>query len=82
MRRQLVPIISVPHTHNCGLGVKCVLMAATVSCLDVLPVLGRGTAAHSSIRDALAHMVMQCGLTDATVVETPATRVSGNSRTT
>ena len=40
---------------------------------------GRGIATHNSIRDALAHMVKQCGLADAAVVETPVTAADGNT---
>ncbi len=34
---------------------------------------------HNSIRDALAHMVEQCGLTDAAVVETPVTAADSDT---
>ncbi len=69
---------SVPHTHHFGNGVKRVLTRATVSHLEVCPMLGRGIATHNSIRDALAHMVRQCGLADAAVVETPVTAADGD----
>ncbi len=34
---------------------------------------------HSAARDTLAHMVKQCGLTDAAVVETPVTATSSDT---
>jgi hypothetical protein len=71
--------VSVPHTHHCGNGVKRVLTEATVHHLEVCPQLGRAIATHNSIRDALAHMVKQCGLTDAAVVETPVTAADGDT---
>ena len=40
---------------------------------------GRGTVKNYSIRDALAHMVKQCGLADAAVVETPVTATDGDT---
>ncbi len=47
--------------------------------LEVCPQLGRAIATHNSIRDALAHMVKQCGLADAAVVETPVTAADGDT---
>ena len=41
--------------------------------------LGRGKAPHNAVRDALMHMVVQCGVTDAAVVETPVTSADGSS---
>jgi hypothetical protein len=41
--------------------------------------LGRGTATHNSIRDALVHMVKQCGLADAAVVETLVAAADGDT---
>ena len=40
---------------------------------------GRGTVKNYSIRDALAHMVKQCGLADAAVVETPVAATDGDT---
>ena len=42
-------------------------------------IIGRAIAAYNSIRDAPAHMVKQCGLTDAAVVETPVTAADGDN---
>ncbi len=47
--------------------------------LEVCPQLGRAIATHNSIRDALAHMVKQCGLADAAVVEIPVTAADGDT---
>ena len=41
--------------------------------------LGRGKAPHNAVRDALMHMVVQCGMADAAVVETPVTSADGSS---
>ena len=41
--------------------------------------LGRGKAPHNAVRDALMHVVVQCGMTDAAVVETPVTSTDGSS---
>ena len=40
--------------------------------------LGRGKAPQNAVRDALMHMVVQCGMTDA-AVETPVTSAEGSS---
>jgi hypothetical protein len=64
---------SVPQTHHCGNGIKRVLTGATVNHLEVRPFLEWAIATRNSIRDELAHMVKQCGLTGAAVVENPAT---------
>ncbi len=53
--------VSVPHARHCGNDVKRVLTEATLSPLEVRPVLGRGIVRHNSISDAPAHMVKQCG---------------------
>jgi hypothetical protein len=70
---------SVPHTHCCGLGAKRVLTAATVSHLKVRPMLSRGTATHSAIRDTLARMVELFGLADAGMVKTPVSAADGDT---
>ena len=41
--------------------------------------LGRGKAPPNAVRDALMHMVVQCGMADAAVVETPVTSADGSS---
>ena len=42
--------------------------------------LGRGKAPHNEeVRGALMHMVVQCGMADAAVVETPVTSADGSS---
>ena len=41
--------------------------------------LGRGKAPHNAVRDALMHLVVQCGMADAAVVETPVTSADGFS---
>ena len=41
--------------------------------------LGRGKAPHNAVRDALMHMVVQCGMADAAVVEIPVTSADGSS---
>ena len=71
--------VSVPHTHHCGNCATRVLTAATVNHLEVCPMLGRGTATHNAVRDALAHMVKQCGVSDAAVVETPVAAADGDT---
>ena len=50
-----------------------------MSHLEVCPQLGRAIATHNSVRGALAHMVKQCGLADAAVVETPVTAADGDT---
>ena len=41
--------------------------------------LGLGKAPHNAVRDALMHMVVQCGMAEAAVVETPVTSADGSS---
>jgi hypothetical protein len=41
--------------------------------------LGRISAPHNAVRDALAHMVKHCGITDAAVVESPVQAADGDS---
>ena len=65
--------ICVPHTHHCGGGVTRVLTQGTANHLQVCPVLGRNSAPHDAVRDALSHLVVQNGVTDAAVVETRLT---------
>ncbi len=69
----------MPHAHHSGNGIKRILTGTTVSHLEVCAILGRAIATHNSTRDALAHMVKQCGLTDAAVVETPVTAADGDT---
>ena len=57
--------ISVPDTHHCGGGVTRVLTQGTANHLQVCPVLGRNSAPHDAVRDALSHLVVQNGVTDA-----------------
>jgi len=71
--------VTLPWTHHCGSGNTRVLTGATVNHLEVCPMLGRGKAPHNAVRDALMHMVVQCGVTDAAVVETPVTSADGSS---
>ena len=47
--------------------------------MESCPMLGRGKAPHNAVRDALMHMVVQCGMADAAVVETPVTSADGSS---
>ena len=71
--------ISPPWTHHCGERGIRVLNASTLNHLETCPMLGRSMAPHNAVRDALAHMVVQCGLTDAAVVETPVAATNGDS---
>ena len=71
--------VTLPWTHHCGSGNTRVLTGATVNHLESCPMLGRGKAPHNAVRDALMHMVVQCGVTDAAVVETPVTSADGSS---
>jgi hypothetical protein len=71
--------ISVPHTHHCGGGVTRVLTRGTANHLQVCPVLGRNSAPHDAVRDALSHLVVQNGVTDAAVVETRLTAADGGT---
>ena len=72
--------ISVPHTHHCGGGgVTRVLMQGTANHLQVCPVLGRNSAPHDAVRDALTHLVVQNGITNAAVVETRLTVADGTT---
>jgi len=71
--------ISVPHIHHCGGGVTRVLTQGTTNHLQVCPVLGRNSALHDAVRDALSHLVVQNGVTDAAVVETRLTAADGNT---
>ena len=71
--------ISVPHTHHCGGGVTRVLTQGTANHLQVCPVLGRNSAPHDAVRDALSHLVVQNGVTDAAVVETRLTAADGST---
>ena len=41
--------------------------------------LGRNSAPHDAVRDVLAHMVKNCGITDAAVVESPVEAADGDS---
>jgi hypothetical protein len=42
--------------------------------------LGRNSAPHNAVRDVLAHMVKNCGITDdAAVVESPVEAADGDS---
>ena len=71
--------ISVPHTHHCGGGVTRVLTQGTANHLQVCPVLGRNSAPHDTVRNALSHLVVQNGITDAAVVETRLTAADGST---
>ena len=71
--------MSVPHTHHCGGGVTRVLTQGTANHLQLYPVLGRNSAPHDAVRDALSHLVVQNGVTDAAVVETRLTAADGST---
>ena len=71
--------VALPWTHHCGNGVARTLTASTVNHLEVCPVLGRNSAAHNAVRDALAHLVKFCGLADAAVVESPVQAADGDT---
>ena len=72
--------ISVPHTHHCGGGVTRVLTQGTANYLHVCPVLGRNSAPHDAVREALPHLVVQnAGVNDAAVVETSLTAADGST---
>ena len=45
--------ISVPQTHHCGGGVTRVLTQGTANHLQLCPVLGRNSAPHDAVQDAL-----------------------------
>ena len=60
-------LLSIPHTHHCGGGAVRVLTEGTVNHLQVCPVLGRNSAPHDEVRDVHTHLVVQTGITDATV---------------
>ena len=70
--------ISVPHTHHCGGSVTRFLTQGTANHLQVCAVLGRNSAPHDAVRDALSHLVVQNGVTDA-VVETRLTAADGST---
>jgi hypothetical protein len=69
----------VPYTHHNGGGVTRVLRQGTANHLQVCPVLGRNSAPHDAVRDALSHLVVQNGVTDAAVVETRLTAADGST---
>jgi len=71
--------ISVPHTHHCGGGVTHVLTQGTVNHLQVCPILGRNSAPHDAVHDALSHLVVQTGVTEVAVVETRITAADGST---
>ena len=56
-----------------GGGVTRVLPQGTANHLQVCPVLGRKSAPHDAVRDALSHLVVQNGVNDAVLVETGLT---------
>jgi len=69
----------VPHTHHCGGGVTRVLTQGSANHLQVCPVLGRNSAPHDAVRDALSHLMAQNGVTDAAVVETRLIAADGST---
>ena len=71
--------ISVPHTHHRGGGVTHVLTQGTVNHLQVCPILGRNSAPHDAVHDALSHLVVQNGVTEVAVVETRITAADGST---
>jgi hypothetical protein len=71
--------VSLPWTHHCGNNTTRTLTAATVNHIEVCPMLGRNSAPHNAVRDVLAHMVKNCGITDAAVVESPVEAADGDS---
>ena len=56
-----------------------VLTQGTANHLQVCPVLGRNSAPHNAVRDALSHLMVQNGVTDAAVVETRLTAADGGT---
>ena len=71
--------VSLPWTHHCGNCTTRTLTAATVNHIEVCPMLGRNSAPHKNVRDVLAHLVKNCGITDAAVVESPVEAADGDS---
>ena len=72
--------ISVPHIHHCSRRVSSRMAGGgTANHLQVCPVLGRNSAPHDAVRDALSHLVVQNGVTDAAVVETRLTAEDGST---
>jgi len=69
----------VSRIPTTGGGVTRVLTQGTVNHLQVCPVLGRNSAPHDAVRDALSHLVVQNGVTDAAVVETRLTAADGST---
>ncbi len=56
-----------------------VLTHGTANHMQVCPLLGRNSAPHDAVRDALSHLVVQNGVTDAAVVETRLTAADGST---
>ena len=65
--------------RHCGGGSTRVFTQGTANHLQVCPVLGRNSAPHDAVRDALSHLVVQNGVTDAAVVETRLTAADGGT---
>jgi hypothetical protein len=71
--------VSAPWTHHCYNSTIRTLTASTLNHVEVCPMLGRNLAPHNAVRDVLAHMVNNCAITDAAVVESPVTSADGDS---
>jgi len=79
-RQIIIKQLGTCHTRTTLIMAQGVLTEATASHLEVCPQLGRAIATHNSVRDALAHMVKQCGLADAAAVETTVTAADGDTK--
>ena len=66
LRRTLgVAPVETPHTHHCGNRGSQRLGALQATHMFSCPCLGGNIAPHNAVRDVLAHMIHQCGLTSA-----------------
>jgi len=54
-----------------------VLTQGTLNHLQVCPVFGRNSAQHNAVRDVLAHLVVENGVTNAALVQTRLTAAHG-----
>ena len=75
-------VTTAPWTHHCHSGANSesrviTLDAEGLNHLSVCSNLGRNSAPHNAVRDALFHMVQLCGVTDAAVTESPISLAAG-----
>lgn len=75
-------VTTAPWTHHCHSGTNSgsrviTLDAEGLNHLSVCSNLGRNSAPHNAVRDALFHMVQLCGVTDAAVTESPISLAAG-----